>query len=64
MKQLKKSLRLKLPDEVLRELWGFGICPEWFASTVCSDVVRNMLDDSDVVLSYLQEWHDIRIAAA
>jgi hypothetical protein len=64
MKQSKKSLHLELPAEALTELRAFGICPEWFATTVCSNAVRDMLDDSEVLLSYLQEWHDTRIAAA
>lgn len=62
MRQPKK-LHLKLPDEVLTELQTIGVCPEWFATTVCIDFVDNMRDDSDVLVSILDAWREHSQAA-
>ena len=56
MEKPEQTLSLKLPDKTLSVLRCFGINPEWFATTVCTDFFRDMMDDEDVFISIMQSW--------
>jgi hypothetical protein len=56
MKTPEQTLRLNLPDETLKALRRFGICPEWFATETCQQVVRDMLTDDSLLAGYMHDW--------
>ena len=56
MKKSEQKLSLKLPDETLSVLRCYGICPEWFATEVCTNFFRDMMEDEDNFIAIMQAW--------
>ena len=56
METPKEELSLKLPDEMLSVLRCYGICPEWFATEVCTDFFRDMMTDESNFVRIMQAW--------
>jgi hypothetical protein len=52
----KQTLSLKLPDKTLSVLRCFGISPEWFATEVCTNFFRGMMEDESNFIAIMQAW--------
>ena len=56
MEKPEQTLSLKLPDKVLKTLRCYGIDPEWFATNVCTNYFRDMMDDELNFIATMQAW--------
>jgi len=56
METPEQTLSLKLPDIVLKHLRCYGIDPEWFATDVCTNYFREMMNDESNFITTMQAW--------
>jgi hypothetical protein len=56
METSEQTLRLNLPDIVLKHLRCYGIDPEWFATDVCTNYFWGMMEDESNFIATMQAW--------